>query len=129
MIFHQRIKLPYRYTAGEMNTRFLQALAEGAILGARCGSCSMTVVPARPFCPGCSSSLHDLVSVADEGVVTSYTIDAQGRVIGLIRLDGADTHFPHILDTDSPRIGMRVRARWAEDRHPEITAIEAFVGA
>jgi uncharacterized OB-fold protein len=69
-----------------------------------------------------------LVEVADQGELVSFTIERSGRIIGLIRLDGADTVLAHLIkgDPDALSLGMRVRACWAADPNPEITAIEAF---
>ena len=51
MIYHQAIKLPYRYTAGENNTAFLEGLTEGQILAGRCPDEDLVVAPFQPFCP------------------------------------------------------------------------------
>ena len=129
MVYHQRIKLPYRYTAGEANQAFLIGLSEGRLLGAECAGCGDVVVPLRPFCPGCSAPLADVKELSQEGTVLSHTTRAAGTVFGIIRIDGADTSFPHRLLADTPQIGMRVRVQWAEEREAEITAIEGFVPA
>lgn len=126
LTYHQRIRLPFRYTAGEAEMSFLRGLEDGVILGSRCTACELVLVPARPFCPTCSGATGERIEVAPEGAIVSYTTEADGRVIGLIRLDGTDTHFPHVVDGSRVAIGMRVRARWAADRSPEIAAVEAF---
>ena len=126
MSYHQRINLPYRYTAGEVNTAFLRGLAEGVFLASRCSKCDLTLAPARPFCPHCSSRCSELIEVDPVGTVISYTTRSDGTVIGLVELDAADTHFPHVIDTSEPKTGMRVGARFALDAAPEITAVEAF---
>lgn len=128
LVYHQRIKLPYRYTAGEANTAFLDGLVEGEVRGSRCEHCELTLVPARPFCPSCSGHTDGIVAVATEGVVVAHTVEASGRVIGLVRLDGADSHLAHVLDVTPDDLvdGMRVRVRWADDPAAEITAIDRF---
>ena len=61
LVYHQRIKLPYRYTAGEANEAFLRGLADRTVVGSRCEGCNLTLVPARPFCPNCSGRTGDRI--------------------------------------------------------------------
>ncbi len=63
-----------------------------------------------------------------EGTVETFTVSGEGRVVAMIRLDGADTSFPHVIDAagEDVEVGLRVRARFAEEPTPAITAIEAF---
>ena len=131
IVYHQRIKLPYRYTAGEANQAMREALAEGTILGAHCDTCDKTVAPARPYCPTCSSVLGERSPVGPAGEIVTFTVDGGGRVVAMIRLDGADTAFPHLVEADpaSVSIGARVTARFAPDAGPSIEAIETFVPA
>ena len=47
----------------------------------------------------------------------------------LVKLDGADTAMLHVVDANGEalmRTGMRVRARWREERIGAITDIECF---
>lgn len=125
MIYHQSIKLPYRYTAGEANTAFLQALTERRILAGSCGSCDMTVAPLAPFCTTCGSRIDDQVEVGPAGTITTWTRDSQGRAFARIRLDGSDTDIFHLIDGE-PTVGARVEPVWAEEPQPEITAITTF---
>lgn len=156
LVFHQRIRLPYRYTAGQAQRAFLRGLAERRLVGSRCERCAVTLAPARPFCPRCSSRTGELVELAETGVLEGFTrrgtaeqpiagvpggaappeIQATGddsarveRVFGMVRLDGADTAMLHLVDApaESLQVGTRVRARWSEEPGAEITAIEAFV--
>ena len=126
MIYHQAIKLPYHYTAGDNNTRFLHGLSEQRILGGRCDGCATTTAPLRPFCPSCGGRLTEAVDVGPGGIVTTYTTDGQGRTFARIRLDGADTDMLHRVD-GNPAIGSRVEPRWSPEPELEITAIESFV--
>jgi hypothetical protein len=128
LVYHQKINIPFRYTAGEATGAFLRGLADRTLLGSRCAECELILVPARPFCPNCSARTGERVEVDDRGELVSHTVERSGRIIGLIRLDGADTLLAHLIDADpvSLRPGMRVRARWAAELVPEIVAIEAF---
>lgn len=127
--YAQSISVPYRYTAGEAQRKFLRGLEEKRIVGARHGD--RVLVPARPFGPD-GTRTDGYVEVAEAGVLVNYTTveGAQGRrTFGLIQLDGADSAMLHLVEAEESHleIGMRVRARWSEERVPEITAIAAFV--
>lgn len=127
--YAQSISVPYRYTAGEAQRRFLRGLEDGRIVGARHGD--RVLVPARPFGPD-GTRTEGFVEVAEEGVLVNFTTvegDQGRRTFGLIQLDGADSAMLHLVEADESHldVGMRVRARWSEQRVPEITAIAAFV--
>lgn len=126
MIYHQAIKLPYRYTAGEANTAFLEGLTEGQLLAGRCPDENIVVAPLQPFCPHCGAKLVDPTAVGPGGVVTTWTRDNQDRLFARIKLDGADTDVFHRVEGDVST-GARIEPRWADDAEREITAIEAFV--
>lgn len=128
MIYHQAIKLPYRYTAGEANTAFLNGLVDQKILAGRCATCDITVAPLGPFCTQCGSKLEGPVEVGPGGSVTTWTTDGSDRTFARIRLDGADTDILHRVD-GPVSVGTRVEPVWAEDRQPEITAITTFTAA
>ena len=125
MIYHQAIKLPYRYTAGEANTAFLNGLVDKKILAGTCVSCDMIVAPLIPFCPECGDKPESAVEVGPAGTVTTWTTDGSGRTFARIRLDGADTDILHRV-VGEVSVGTRVEPVWAEEREPEITAIETF---
>jgi uncharacterized OB-fold protein len=131
MIFSQRIKLPYRYTAGRAQRAALEGFAAGVLRGSRCDSCDIVLAPARPFCPRCSAATGETVDLADAGVLEGWTTRAfEGgeQTFGLIKLDGADTALLHRLDVPAERLalGLRVKARWTAERRGEITDVEAF---
>ena len=131
MIFSQRIKLPYRYTAGAAQRAALQGLAAGVLRGSRCDHCDIVLALARPFCPRCSSATGAIVDLADSGVLegwTTRTRDGAALTFGMIRLDGADTPLLHRIDATEAQlaVGLRVTARWASVRQGEITDVEAF---
>jgi uncharacterized protein len=132
MTFSQRIRLPYRYTAGRAQRAALEGLAEGVLRGSRCAQCDVVLAPARPFCPRCSAATGAIVDLPDTGVLEAWTTrthDGVAVTFGMIRLDGADTAMLHRVEAaaDQLAVGMPVRARWADARQGEITDIEAFV--
>lgn len=119
------IRLEYRYTPGQLQSRFLWALAEGSILGFRCRSCRKVYVPARGVCPMCGEQFEEEgVEVANRGTVATFAvvnvpssnIDIElPYVAAEVLLDGADTTSMFLLRDCRPedvRMGMRVETRW-----------------
>ena len=132
MIFSQRIKLPYRYTAGTAQRAALEGFGAGVLRGSRCENCAIVLAPARPFCPRCSQATGEAVDLGQGGVVEGWTVrnrEGAQTTFGLIKLDGADTVLMHRLEVDQSTLanGLRVKPRWAGEKKGEITDIEAFV--
>ncbi len=135
-----RMALPYQYFAGTTGSKFIVALRdEQKILGVRCEACDKTFVPPRQTCERCFADLTDQwVEVSNEGEVTGFTIVRHAEpyqpkeppyVLALIKLDGTDTPLAHILDcgdVENARIGMRVKAVFAEEPQENILQIAHF---
>ncbi len=128
MIRKGAIRIPFRYAAGRTGSRFLVSLRdEKTILGSRCAACEQVACPALPFCPGCSAST-ETVEVSSEGSLVSWTVVPERGAYGLVKLDGADTPMLHRL-VGPPAgwaIGLRVRARFREERTASVLDIEGF---
>lgn len=129
IVYAQQIRVPYQYTAGAASAAFLRALQDQRILGSR-ASDGRVLVPARPFADD-GSRTGELVEVEPTGELLAWTTthrEGVDRSFGLVQLDGADTPMFHVLDVppDELEAGLRLRARWAEESEPEITAIAAF---
>jgi uncharacterized OB-fold protein len=121
LLWEGQIPIRHRYTPGVAGAAFFKALKDrGDFLGSRCGSCGITYCPARLFCERCFSELGADTNVGPGGVLESFTVGSVGVegepldepvMVGLVRLDGADTVFLHFLvDTENPVIGQRVEA-------------------
>jgi uncharacterized OB-fold protein len=132
-----RLPVGFRYTPGVANTAFFDALRDrGVLLGSRCESCGVTYLPARLFCERCFGELAADVECGPEGTLESWSVshvDVDGRRLdapvrlGLARMDGADTVLLHLLlDSSEPRIGMRVRAVFRDDRAGSIDDLRGF---
>lgn len=79
------------------------------------------------------------VEVSPEGVLESFTIVRRQLaslprkvpvVFGLIRLDGADTsvlHYIEVADHRKIKIGMRLKAKFCDERNGTILDIACFV--
>jgi uncharacterized OB-fold protein len=132
--------LEYAYTrsVGPVVGRFLGALKDGRIEGVKTAA-GRVLVPPTEYDPETGEAVtDDWVEVAPSGVVTTWAWIGEPRsnnpldhsfAWALIRLDGADTAMLHAVDADDEsamRTGMRVRARWREERTGHITDIECF---
>lgn len=127
------------YDVGRINGRFFAALRdEGRITATRCLACARSYLPPRMSCSECFAELDDWVDAGDAGTLTAFTIVREPGmlqqmpipyVVGLIKLDGADTALVHYLGEVVPeavKVGMRVRAVLAEERHGNIWDIRYF---
>jgi uncharacterized protein len=120
------VRLHYMHTASPGESAYLRGLAEGRLLGQRCGVCGQVYVPPRGTCPADGVPTHDEVELPDSGTVTSFCIVNVGYpgqrvtppyVAAAVLLDGADIAFQHLIlgcDPSDVRMGMRVRAVWSD---------------
>lgn len=131
------VAFDYTRSTGPVIGRFLGALRDRRIVGART-SRGEVVVPPPEFDPVTHEPTTDFVEVADTGVVLTWSwvpepVAAQPLdrpfAWALVQLDGADAPLLHALDVASAadvETGMRVRIRWAEERVGAITDIACF---
>jgi len=130
------LEYPYKRSVGPVIGRFLTGLREGRIEGIKTASGTVMVPPAE-YDPETAAPLTEFVDVGDAGVVTTWAWVAEPRknnplqepfAWALIRLDGADTALLHAVCTSASRMqtGMRVKAKWREERVGHITDIECF---
>ena len=139
MVYESRINVPYNWWAGDTASRiFISLRDDRKILGTCCQGCGKVYVPPRKTCPTCFTKNADWRVVSSVGTLESFTITRRQLaalpakvpvIYGLIKLDGADTAMLHLLDEVDPekvRIGMRVQARFAEERTGTIRDIEYF---
>ena len=121
------VRLHYLHTASPGETAYLRGLAEGRLLGQRCGACGQVYVPPRGTCPADGVPTSEEVELPESGTVTTFCIVNVGYpgqrvtppyVAAAVLLDGADIAFQHLVlgcDPGEVRMGMRVRAVWGED--------------
>lgn len=137
-LLRQSFELGYTYTrsTGPVVGRFLTGLRDGKIVGIR-GDDGTVYVPPMEFDPVTASALTEFVDVADRGEIVTWCWVTEPRdshpfdrpfAWAMIRLDGADVPMVHAVDCarDEIATGMRVQARWAEERIGFITDIECF---
>ena len=121
------VRLPYHYVAGDYRARYLRALKDKKILGAKCSQTGKVFLPPTPNSAESFAPCHELVQVADRGVVTTFcivNIPVIGRSIEIpyvaasVALDGADISMYALIQECRPedvRMGMRVEAVWKPD--------------
>jgi uncharacterized OB-fold protein len=131
--------IEYKYTrsTGPVIGAFLTALRDRRIVGVRTADGRVLVPPAE-YDPVTSEDLSEIVGVADEGVVTTWAWNDTPRLgqpldrpfaWALVKLDGADTGLlaaVDVPDANAIGTGMRVRARWAEQRVGSIRDLVCF---
>ena len=116
------IPVSHRYTAGLAGERFFRVLAErGVFLATRCARCSVVSCPPAAFCERCLGPVEEELEVGPSATLESFTVVRIGFdgaplvapvVVGLIRLDGADTCLVHRVagDPAALSVGMGVEA-------------------
>jgi len=133
-----QIAVPYTWHVGDVGSRFLVALRDDKkILGSKCPSCGTTYVPARKNCGTCFEDIDEWVEVKPEGVIEAFTIVHYSHPVqpvkppfayALIKLDGADVGFLHLIKKDLDKIknGLRVKAKFSGERTGKILDIDSF---
>ncbi len=135
-----KMALPNQYFAGRVGSKFIIALRdEHKILGVRCEKCNKVFVPPREYCEKCLEKLDEnWVELSNEGVITNYTLVNYNDkhlprrapyILALVKVDGADTPFPHIvegIDVEDVKVGMRVKAVFAEETTNTILDLDHF---
>ena len=132
------LEYPYTRSVGPVIGRFLGALRDGRIEGVRTRD-GRVLVPPTEYDPDTGEAVTDeWVDVGPAGEVTTWAWLAEPRsnnpldhgfAWALIKLDGADTALLHVVDAgdeSAMRTGLRVRARFRDERQGLITDIEAF---
>lgn len=115
----------YTRSTGPVLGAFFTGLRDGRVVGTR-DSAGRVHVPPVEFDPHTHDALSEVVEVGRSGEVLTWTWVAEptGRMalhephaLALVRLDGADTGWLHVVAATGPeemRTGMRVTATWVE---------------
>lgn len=132
------LEYPFTRTTGPVIGAFLTGLREKMICGITRPDGSVLVPPVE-YDPQTSEPLTEMVEVGQAGEIMSWTWVDPPRPqspwdhphgLALIKLDGADTPMLHGVLVDGPEAlstGMRVTARWRDERHGHIADLEGFV--
>jgi uncharacterized OB-fold protein len=131
------IRLEYKRTAGQAVTRFLYGLKEHKIIGGRAPSSDEIYAGSRGTDPKSGEPTSIEVEVQDRGTITTFcVVNIPGLselapevpyVSASILLDGADNTFFGLIrgiDVDDVRMGMRVKAVWADELVADHTSIK-----
>jgi uncharacterized OB-fold protein len=131
------IRLEYKRSAGQATTRYLQGLAEGKIIGGRAPSSTDVYAGSRGTDPKTGEPTSVEVEVQDRGTIATFcVVNIPGLselapevpyVSAAILLDGADNTFFGLIrgvDVDDVRMGMRVKAVWADELKADHTSIK-----
>ena len=123
----QPIKLHYTISAGVATTRYLDGMAEGKIAGGRAPGSTEVYAASRGTDPKTGEPTSIDVDVADTGCITTFcVVNIPGLsalappvpfVSAHVLLDGADNTIMALIrgcEVDEVRMGMRVKAKWAE---------------
>jgi uncharacterized OB-fold protein len=122
------LSMPYTLTPGKAAGTFLAEIGKRRIVGSKFKNSGVVTVPAQDFCPKTGDSVFDFVEAPHTGAITGYT-QTEAGLIALIRIDGSDVDFPHLIvgvSYDGLSIGARVEAVWADGVENSILAIEGF---
>jgi len=139
LVYSGKISVPYTWSVGETGSRFFLEIRDNKkIFGTHCPMCNRTFVPPRKVCPRCFEKGMEWRELGDEGILMTYTIPHYHEDIhpmndlfafGIIKLDGADTGFTHLLgefQRGELRTGLRVRAVFRDQRKGNILDIKYF---
>lgn len=138
-----KLALPYTYFAGRVGSKFLTTIRdEKKIMGMKCNKCNKVFVPPRQTCDVCMEDIRDnWVDVQNTGKVTNFTVVRYNDkhlpkkapyILAMIKLEGADTPLVHVvegIDLDKAKIGMKVKAVFADETTNTIMDIDHFAPA
>ncbi|MBN2158383.1 MAG: 3-keto-5-aminohexanoate cleavage protein [Spirochaetes bacterium] len=139
-IIEGKMALPYSYFAGRVGSKFITTIRDKKkIMGVKCPACGMVYLPPRQVCDKDLTDIRDnWVEVGSSGTVTNFTVVRYDDkhlprkapfVLALIKLEGADTPFLHIVEEckiEDVKIGMKVEAVFAEKTTSTILDIDHF---
>ncbi len=132
-------RLEYEINAGIAPSKYLRGLAEGKVIGQRAVDSEQVYVPPRGSDPTTGEPTTVEVEVADSGTVTTFcVVNVPGLselapeipyVCAQILLDGANTAWFGLiqgLPAEDVRMGLRVKAVWADELIPSAASIKWF---
>ena len=133
------IRLEYEINAGRAQTKYLQGMAEGRIMGQKAMGSDKVYVPPRGSDPTTGAPTEIEVEVGPNGTVTTYCVtNIPGLsesapevpyVAAQILLDGAHTPYLGLVQgiaVDDVRMGLRVKAVWDENLRPDARVLKWF---
>ncbi len=127
-----QLRVDYLYSYGELSKFFKEIVENKRLFATKCSQCGKVFMPPRGDCPYCWAPA-DWVPLSGKGTVVSCTYCYQASesatshyldlplVLAVIKLDGADTSFYHLVAPKEPTLGgvktgTRVKAVFRENR-------------
>ena len=101
---------------------FFEQARSGRLTGIKCGGCGDVAIPPKEYCASCHARAWQVVPLAGEGTLASYTVirvapakhagDAP-YAVGVVKLKEGASIFGRILDVpfDKLEVGMPLRFR------------------
>jgi len=101
---------------------FFEQARRGRLTGIKCGGCGDVAIPPKEYCASCHARAWQVVPLAGEGTLASYTVIrvAPARhageapyAVGVVKLKEGASIFGRILDVpfDKLEVGMPLRFR------------------
>ena len=101
---------------------FFEQARSGRLTGIKCGGCGEVAIPPKEYCATCHARAWQVVPLAGEGTLASYTVIrvAPARhagdapyAVGVVKLKEGASIFGRILDVpfDKLEVGMPLRFR------------------
>lgn len=135
LFMEQMVDLEYNIVASPTAKAFAKSMNASKIIGHKCPSCAKVYVPPKGYCPMCvvETTEKDVVDIADEGTVASFTVltpiqyrgqeEKDDYALANILLDGASGTVGQQriagLPVSEVRTGMRVKAVWTPKEERE----------
>ena len=140
LVMEGRIKVPYAWSAGEVGTSYLESVRDSKkFLATRCPDCGIVYHVPRMHCPDCFAECDRWIELGSEGELITFTIVRRHHPelsplalpfgYGVIKLDGADTGFLHLLsefEDGELEVGARVEAVFADEREGSMLDVRYF---
>jgi len=101
---------------------YMDGLRSGTLKGSRCLRCGKQMLPPRPVCPGCGSTMLEWVTFGGSGTVAAVTTirvpltrfsDRGDYSVGIVTLDEG-VHISGLLTGEDVQIGSRVKAAYEQ---------------
>ena len=137
LVAPHRLSYDYTRSTGPVVGAYLTGLRDGRLQGIR-GADGRVLVPPQEYDPITAAELSEFVELGTAGTVVSWSwnpVPRPGQPLdrpfawALVRPDGADTPLLAALSVTAPeqvRTGMRVQARFADERLGRVTDLAYF---
>ncbi len=135
------VTFEYHYRVGSFMERYLDELADKKIVGVECPKCGRVLVPPRSVCGSCFTRPEKWVEVGPQGELRNYTVahveivdgeikdSEEPRIIGMVKLDGADSLVCGVVEGVSEedlKTGLRLKAVFVDEPKGSVKDLDHF---